>query len=59
MPGLQLVRVELESYISVNQHLGDYDPRGLVSPLLARTWGPRVGLLVAPGRGSLARGFWL
>lgn len=55
--GLEMVRAELESYISsVNQHLGDYDPRGPVSSLLAHPHGGHRGdLLLAPGGGSWAR----
>lgn len=54
--GLETVRAELESYISsVNQHLGDYDPRGPVSSLLAHHGGHRGDLLLAPGGGSWAR----
>lgn len=50
---VSMVRAERESYISaVNQHLGDYDPRGSVSLLLAHphgaTGGPAAGARQRP-----------
>lgn len=54
LPGLEMVHAKLESYISsVSQHLGDYDPRGRVSRLLAHPHGTTGGPATSPRQGLL------